>query len=217
MTKAEKLNTLFDQWATEFPEYKNNFHKDGIVNETYYNKAKKKVLFIMKEPNSPGHSNWTFQQLWEKGLKYLFSYRLADWGYGIMYDFPVYKNLESDRKARNEALWSVSLINLKKSGGGSRSRNNEIYEHFRKNKTNILLEIQIIGPEVIVIGTGSWKIREELFDKKDFVELANDTYIGKWKNIVIIDFYHASVRKESSWLYEELSKVFHSKEFMMLQ
>jgi hypothetical protein len=52
MKKNEQLDSLFDDWKQHYPDYKDNFIKDGIVDEDLYDRESPKLLFIAKEANT---------------------------------------------------------------------------------------------------------------------------------------------------------------------
>ena len=53
MTKTEQLNSLFDQWKESKEEYKKcHFAEDGIIREEEWDKANRKILFVLKETNN---------------------------------------------------------------------------------------------------------------------------------------------------------------------
>jgi len=219
MTKTDKLNKLFDKWVKEIPEYAGKFIKDGIISESLYNEARKKILFIMKEPDDPEQTEWTFQDLWEDGVRHRFSFRLADWAYGIFHDFPDYNKVTSIKENRDNAIKSIALINIKKTGGTNSSDKEEIFNHCERNHKFILKEIEIIDPEIIILGTGSWKIRESMFKNVEWEELKefkHDILLGKWGQTLIVDFIHPSARFKSVYMYDLLRHVFSSKEFQYL-
>ena len=64
MSKNLKLNELFIDWERSIPEYQNKFISDGIIDENEFCNAKKKILFIAKEPNNPLQKDkWDFRNI----------------------------------------------------------------------------------------------------------------------------------------------------------
>ena len=94
--KTEQLNQLFDEWEQTVSEYKGKFVRDGIINEQFYQIASPKILFIAKEPNDPEQTAWDFRELWKADISRTFSFRIAEWSYGILNSFPEYNPLHPE-------------------------------------------------------------------------------------------------------------------------
>jgi len=215
-TKTELLNELFDKWQKSVEEYKGHFIKDGIVDESKYNKASTKILFIAKEPNNPNQDEWDFRKWWQQPIKYTFSKRIADWSYGILNNFPQYDEIRKNEENTLEAIRSISFMNIKKSGGGGNSEYNRIAEHLEKNFELLHNQIDIISPDIIITGT-SWKeLRHGLFPNVKWINSGYDIAIGKHKNSKVIDFYHPSSRNAPSAAYSLLQNVINSEQFRQL-
>ncbi len=160
MTKTEKLTDLFDRWKSEF--YPNeDFYKDGIINEDFFKNAKKKILFITKEPNAINHDkneDRSFVTEWNTTMPtYPFSHRIAEWTYGILNEFPVYA--EAAKNAMKEdMLKKIAFMNLKKTGGTGNSALHT-FSDLMKDKKHLEFihkQIEIIEPEIIILGLATW-------------------------------------------------------------
>ena len=97
-SKTEQLNQLFDDWELAIPEYKEKFVRDGIINERLFQTAPKKILFIMKEPNNPSQNPGDFREWWKDRIEYTFSYRIAEWSYGLLNNFPKFDDIWEKRR-----------------------------------------------------------------------------------------------------------------------
>lgn len=51
MSRRSRLKTLFDRWRTET---RANLITDGIVDEEVWDRVSPRILYLMKEANSPG-------------------------------------------------------------------------------------------------------------------------------------------------------------------
>lgn len=209
MTKNEELDRLFKEWEKAVPDYKGKFVSDGIISEALYDTASKKILFIAKEPNDPKPiETWDFRILWRDQFKYPFTYRIAEWAYGLLNDFPAYDELWIDRSKLIQALHSIAFMNVKRIGGGAKSKEKEIYTHTQMNKSFLLREIEIIQPEIIILCLSWWQETIDLlFDKVSWEESCKIP-VGKTNNAKIVSFYHPSqYTYEADYLYSLLKQI----------
>src|ERR1051325_1605895 len=123
ISKTEQLDTLFDEWEQSMPEYNGKFMKDGIINEKEFENTKHKILFITKEPNRPNQEAGDFRVWWKDEVKYTFSYRLAEWSYGLLNNLPIFSEINTE--SRNSSIRKIAFMNIKKSGGGGKSRKHD--------------------------------------------------------------------------------------------
>lgn len=194
MLKNKLLDNLFKEWVDINPLYSGNFVADGIINEEYYNKAFKKILFIAKEPNDPDQKeSWDFRKLWNQEFKYPFTYRIAEWAHGILNDFPEFDELWKDRNRLILSLQSIAFMNVKKIGGRGSSERNEIRKHVETEKDFILKQISIIKPDLIILSLSFWhEIRNMIFGTINWKGSGYAIEIADWNGIILIDFYHPS-------------------------
>jgi len=214
-SKTELLNNLFDEWEGSKPEYKGKFVRDGIINEELFTKVQPKILFIAKEPNNPNQKPGDFREWWKKECTDKILYRMAEWIYGLLHKFPQYEDINEDK--RHELIQNIAFMNIEKTGGDSRSKNNKIIRHLEMNLDFLRKQIDIISPDIIVTGTGFLKkVREDLFENTLFESDCN-IYIGKYKNSKIIDYYHPSSRTLTAEAYYYLlRKIINSTQFKQL-
>ncbi len=224
MSKSDKLNQLFEKWQKVNPAYEENFRYDGIINEDCYEKAKHKILFICKEPNGKNHEGHIgdFRKEWnEEGAQYPFSYRIAEWSYGILNNFPYLDNIYNSENWEipyKNALRSIAFMNLKKSAGKGTSEYSTMIKVLenREEKKYILDEIKIIDPEIIILGL-TWKeLSIELINDIEWTNSGYQILIGKWGKRKVINFYHPSSRNAPSAAYSLLQNIVRSKEFINL-
>ena len=157
--KTEQLNQLFDEWEQAIPEYKDKFVRDGIINEKIYQTTSPKILFIMKEPNNPKQNPGDFREWWKDEIKYAFSYRIAEWSYGLLNNFPQFDDIWAKNDSAHDAIQHIAFINIKKSGGGGNSEYNRMIEHLKINFDFLYRQIAIISPDIIITGTSWNKLR----------------------------------------------------------
>lgn len=183
------------------------FIRDGIVNPQYY--AKPHILFVLRDMNwsdpydlcldlrkrGSGWKTWNNVSRWIKAL--------------------LDGNEEYPRKInaaqRIEQTGRVSVLNLKKEGGGSRAKGEELVAAVREQHEEIYEEITLCEPDLIVCcGISSSNIKGNAWLLKDYVFAKSSdwaTFIGEgtqkewWfynaeisgKEISVISFCHPQV------------------------
>lgn len=202
MTKNQEIDVLFQTINRKIPETLNRIKKDGIIDEEIFGQQTKKILFICKEANDPKQNAGDFRTWWKEELWGIHANRVGTWAHGILENFPDLTSITTEDKM--EALGRIAFINLKKIGGNSKSNLPEIVNHLRITKIELLRQIEIINPDLIIGGV-TWNILwEELFPSIELVRIDED--VLKWKDKHIIHFFHPSARKSNQFLYEELER-----------
>jgi hypothetical protein len=217
-SKKVQLLELFIQWKSESPDYLEQFITDGIVDEEEYNSAIPKVLFIAKEPNDQTKDSWDYFELLldYDNFKYPFLYRLAEWAYGILNDFPEFEQLWADDKNLHKVFRNIAFMNVKKSGGLGYAFSITIEDHIRNNQKFLINEIEIIDPNIIVTCLSLENAVNLLFPEAIWMMSEYGIRIGKFKQSKIIDFYHPSSRKAKISLYNLLNNIIRSEVFKNL-
>lgn len=193
MSKNQKLDDLFKKWSDETQFSNGNFFRDGIINEDSYNKQKKRILFIAKEPNYENHTDKIkdFRIQWNNAMPdYKIAKRIAILSHGILNDFPAYNTI----KPSNEDLKKIAFMNIKKSSGGSVSKFVD-FEEFVKTKKFIEYirnEIEIIQPDLILLGLTWDTVRNKIFHDCKWEESGLGVEYTKINRTTIIDYYHPS-------------------------
>lgn len=215
-SKTDQLNRLFDEWEKNVPEYKGKFVRDGIINEQLYQTTSLKILFIMKEPNDPKQEAWDFRDWWKEKIKYAFSYRIGEWSYGLLNNFPPYDDIWTNPDSVHKAIQQIAIMNIKKSGGAGNSEYERMLDHLKLNFDYLEKQVQIISPDIIITGL-TWKeLRNGLFNEVKWINSGYDVAIGKQMNRKIIDFYHPSSRIAPAASYSLLQNIVRSDNFKML-
>ena len=109
-------------------------------------------------------------------------------------------------------------MNVKKIGGGSLSEYENIINSVKKDFNFVHKEIEIIAPDIIILGL-SWKeVRTEVFpDLKDkWQDSGYDIAITRFNKAKVIDFYHPSSRNAPSASYSLLQNIINSSAFKSL-
>jgi len=113
-------------------------------------------------------------------------------------------------------MQSIAFMNIKKSGGGGRSVYNQMMEHLKINLDFLHKEIDIISPEIIVLGTSWPELRDGLFSDVNWVSSGYDVVIGRHQKSKIIDFYHPSSRNAPAASYSLLQNIVNANQFIQL-
>lgn len=214
--KTELINLLFDEWEIKVPEYKGKFIRDGIINEQFYKIALKKILFITKEPNNPKQEAGDFREWWKEEIYYPFSYRIAEWSYGLLNNFPEFDEICRNKDLAHKAIKQVALMNIKKSGGSGSSEYVRMMEHIKLNFDLLHRQIEIMDPDIIITGTSWNDLRDGLFPNLEWEKSGYDILISKFKNSKVIDFYHPSSRTPPAASYSLLQNIVTSRKFQSL-
>lgn len=198
MGKVERLNELFEQWEEEHKREldinnkdnqstipnlkisKDSFTYDGFV----FDEKDNTVLYILAESNLDGKikDNGTF---WLKS-----AYKIRN------NNLKITKRIEQMQeylcnKIPELSMKDISYMNINKRGGFAECNKQTLYNYYNKYKENILKEIEIINPSVIVFCAGNKAIYDDL------KENVNCKYI--------IDMYHPSYRY---WSIEKFKEEF---------
>lgn len=211
MRRDAAINGLFEDWL-EFYGSKGidtkGFSRDGIVDEDAFEKATRRVLFILRETNDFWTSNefrGDLRKFLRGTLRWQLWHTLGRWAYGILNDFPDYRECDNHRSIRR-ALGSIAVINLKKITGGSWSDLEEINETALRDKTFILQEVDIIDPHVVVAcgtrGHVVWLFELEDVPRPDGLSLSYDE--GKERLFL---FTRHPVRAKNLETYDDLKKL----------
>ena len=214
--KNLRLNTLFNKWKKQYPDSE-NFVKDGIIDEELFDQSPQKILFITKEPNDPKQKGKDYRIWWNEEIYFKFSYRIAEWTYGIHNDFPPYDRIwpDNEDEIAHKSLKSIAFMNVKKSGEGGASEEKEINKYVNRDIEYIHKQIDIIDPKVIIIGMSWASTVNLLFPEVDWKQSGYGIEIGRYNGSKVIDFYHPSSRNGPSASYSLLQNVvgvFHSME-----
>ena len=193
MNINSQLDDLFERWEKE-PRFKDgNFFRDGAINENLFQKQKVKILFIAKEPNYVNHREQLkdFRIQWNKNIpNYRIAKQIATLAHGILNDFPLYNSF----KPTNEDLKAIAFMNIKKSAGGSVSIFNDFKKYFsEKNHLDyVRRQIDIINPDLILLGLTWDSIRNTIFDGYKWMDSGLGIKYTKINNTTVIDYYHPS-------------------------
>ncbi len=189
----DRFQELFAEWENiynaDLAEGK-VFVRDGIVDEALWQKAEKKVLYILKERNE--YKNKAAEALsdFRQALRTKPWLRLGYWSYGL--NNTTAEGIPPFSEAQKNAEYYCKMsavINLKKLAGNASSDMKEIEKYAREDLKLINRQIDLISPDIIVCG-GTFRICKTLFELD---EMAPRVYkSSKYTDAVWIDCVHPS-------------------------
>lgn len=228
MSRSDQLDELFEKWIQHHRQKnianaEKRFSRDGILNEELSNKARMRVLFVLREVNGEDENQKDLEtnederrkkerykeykhvdliQLLKDGPKYQMWHAIARWSAGILRRFPPFEEVD-DYATMKDSLLSVAAINLKKTPGGADADLEKVNAYARMDRRFIIDQIEIIDPDIIVAcGTFShliWLLDLEV-DSDD--PLSKVSVKGKWK---VVPWCHPG-RVNNKTTYEDLEK-----------
>jgi len=140
---------------------------DGIINKELYEKAKYKILWILKEPNDKdSNEKWTYQDYFSKKeierkigteedtLRYRMMKKIIWNSYGLLHDNTLFDEIEN--QIEDERIYSITeeiaYINIKKTPGGGAAIYKEIKAYYEQNKDLLIEQIKAFKPNIIIFG-----------------------------------------------------------------
>jgi len=201
----EKEERLFDEWSPK----REGFVKDGVVDEESYESSERKLMFVLKEVNSPGGGNWDLREYVHGGARPQTWNNIARWAHGI-------KNIKNEinwkeireitDEQRKEQLKSICTINLKKSPGGHTTDNKALEDIAKEDKEFLNRQFEIYHPD-LVICCGSvvrWLFHElvEFQEKPDWKMTTRGIRYHEFQEMkYIIEYSHPEARVADCLLY----------------
>jgi len=206
MNITEKEEALFDKWEKQRP----GFVKDGVVDEDNYLQSNPRLLFVMKEVNSPGSGGWDLRKFLRAGAdtpRPRTWDNITRWVYGIRNKANEINWLSLEKmtpEQRKEILSSVCVVNLKKSPGGNTTDNYELDKIAREDKEYLTEQFSFYNPDLI-IGCGSMPtyIFHDLFkfEQKWKITKRGIGFLEFMNNKYLISFSHPQARVQDCLLY----------------
>jgi hypothetical protein len=215
VTRTERLNELFCEWKASKSDYAGKFSPDGVVDEECYEKAARRVLFVLKEPNAHHDDLRDHARNFAQGKnKTRATWRnLAYWSYGILREFPVFSQVKGD-PAYPQVLHEIAVMNLKKTPGGGSANDKEInrFALDRSNQVFIRREIEIIAPQIIIscVGTGTrvdklhGTVRSLLAPGAPWLRSQNGVFYLLFEAGILVAFAHPAGRFAEADMYKHL-------------
>lgn len=239
---CEKQNRITEESKGEYSELmkkwqgddcknegKDVFVLDGIVKPDEWIKQRVKILFILKEAYDSSEKQkeglnvwdeieWISRQTGKINSKNKTFRRIYQWVKAIL-EQKIYSEV-SEPNWNDGTLDKIAVINIKKTNGKSRSDFNDLREHAERHGKELLIQIELINPDVIVCGNTCWllDIVLENVSGEMIRKTKNDLWKYKTKSlfknnkkeVTVIDFWHPSCIKNEECLYKKLVKSYNA-------
>ncbi len=202
----DEHEALLDGWSSKAGHAGKCFIRDGIIDRERWDKAGPRVLLLLKEAygtleataaqswdlrlvlreNAPAWQTWLPSAYWCHAIHQLWSGRLPPFPEG--------------RDGVSESLRSSAIVNIKKSGGRSRSDHAEIERIAREDGPLIRKQIDLIDPQIVVCGYTWGHVRHLWGSPPVFYDM-----LYRADNRVFVDFWHPSNRYPKQLSYYALA------------
>ena len=210
---------LFQEWADSYPpDVRQNIVIDGLCyNGTLYNEsrnsysgneeelwatAKRKILFLMKDPNSnPGedYREWPWREITAKFFKVIFN-----WLQGLSEITPDYLPLLDNASYLDPAnqvvlKYPLAIVNVKKISGSASVLNDTLYDYAKRDAPFLKRQVRdILRPNIVVCGGGSNSIlniaQQYIYPDLQFKSINSWCYFSEEQDLLLINSWHPSAR-----------------------
>ncbi len=204
---AKSHDELFDPWIAALPPSdRPRFSKDGIVDEAVFAKQRRKVLFVVLEPNTAESGAYSefmgsdLREVWRTTpQKKEFNKNVARWT-GLLLDNPrEYWTPTAEQGCA--ALRRVAIINLKKIAGNGSKNVGAVRAFALEHQARLIEQVRLIAPDIVfVCGDDVANVLRLL---------GSDVQSGvgreRWCNAVVFCGNHPSLRpKDAPAAYDRL-------------
>lgn len=189
------INRLLEYWKQQ-PHHANSvFIKDGVVCPQKWFSNQKRPLFLLKEAYGES-DDWDLRKylVSQNKIKKLWS-RISEWTYGIMNSdtgIQPYKKCSGQTFSDDDNLKDIAIINVKKSNGRTFSDGNDIIDYAEKDRLELLKEIELCDPTIIICGYTS-KALEIIYGenfRKDYNENLFYHIELNGHDVLVYDYWH---------------------------
>lgn len=221
-------NQLMVSWRNLKKEGDIGFVRDGIINFDQWNSYDLKLLFFTREAYSDSDKEWDYAEWYndEKGrILYPkcqgYHNRINDWSYAIDAALhgkkcasreEAYKN---DYEISRKTTLASAIANVKKIGGKTTSRINDLRTIALRDKELLIKQIEIIRPNTILFcATFGDILKNILFEGVKKIPETERCY--NQDGILLIDFFHPNrtETKSFNWLFDDISKITNKAKYL---
>jgi hypothetical protein len=185
------------------------FIEDGIINFDKWNdkSLKRKILFLNKEAYTDKKKGFDLREF---GHNYFAEYASLYPKTNMMWNrltaitFALNHTTNKTFPSFNEAfankdwLQAAAVINLKKSGGLSKSDNSDLELYAKSDGEDILSQIVLIEPDIIILGGTEDLSFKYVFNNQESID---GYFFYSWQNTLIISFWHPAWHLISDQMY----------------
>lgn len=213
VTVSSSMGILFDEWRHHVVAEAGHFVEDGIVCKENWRTAKRKVLFLLKEPNGYKGEHGPLNDLLRKAAAPNSTskmwnrptfHNVGRLAYGLLNYSSEVPDYDEASRARKNAVLGCAYINIKKSSGGARATK-KVEVHAAKYANFLKRQVTIIEPDIVVCG-GTYKmLKEHVYPEMSSVS----SRIYKFENRIFIDAFHPGCRETRKVVYDQVLSSFH--------
>ncbi len=208
---TEKERELFDEWKRRGIHQGKLFNCDGIVNIDVWEKEDCRILYLLKEAwhrETVDGSEYDLADELRKYGPWKMWNRVAEWTCGIHLtaeERPA-SYCELTKEDANLELQKIAVINIKKSGGESRSKDDDLMEYAVTDSDLIYKQIEMVNPTVIVCGY-TFDFLNKVIELNDGAPIDKigknrcDNWHYKWKDRIVLDYYHPAYQVPALMAY----------------
>ncbi len=190
-----------NQHESEINHAQNKFIPDGIVNHDVWNDSThKKILYVLKEAYTDEDKGYDLANWLNSEPDFRMWNRVARWTYGLQNtsenEIAKYiPDIDKDTDIRKQCFGQIAVMNLKKSGGESTSVIEEIAAYAQSDREELVRELQLIDPDIVICGSTFWILYQIVFGKEPLNgSQTNDNWFYYMnldgKERLYIDYYH---------------------------
>lgn len=209
--KFECHDSLLDAWEKKFAVDKWHFNRDGIISNEHWIKSEVKILFVLKETNKAKQNVVTAitnalsskKSGWWRGKVLR---RVGRWAYGLASYSGEVPSFDNAKAFGTEATWGVAYMNMRKTAGGARTKKKLFDSHVRNYAPYIRRQIELIEPDVVVLGGTFNSVKKHIFPQMEHV----CKRIHKHQDIIFINAFHPAAVVRSSDIYHQVLDSYHN-------
>lgn len=196
-------------WSREAHHDESTFLKDGIVNPAVWEQQSVKVLGLFKEAYTKGNPAFDMRHELRDSAPYMFWHNTARWTRAVISTVESGKALgynELSWKEGNDWLAKIAVVNVKKSGGKTRSSNADLKKYVNLDKERLRQQIDWINPTIILCG-GIFHFYKQIYGNDNVIGIPGAERCYLHKNRLVIDFWHFSCRINKEDTYKKLGEL----------
>ena len=212
-TAYSSADILFDEWRPHVVAESGHFVEDGIVCEEGWRKAKRKILFLLKEPNGYKGEHGALNDLLRKAAAPNSTSAMWDrptfhtvgrWAHGLLHYSGQVPSYDEAHRARKSAVLECAYINIKKSTGGARATK-KVEVHAAKYAEFLRRQVAIIEPDIVVCGGTYDILKEHVYPRMSKIS----SRIHQLETRIFINAFHPSCRTNRKVVYDQVLQSFH--------
>jgi hypothetical protein len=192
-----KHTNLMKKWSEKELHKDKDFIADGIIDIPRWQKAKRKILFLLKEAyDGPYDLCDAIRDEW-KGPKYKVWWTASYWLYALQKisnsNIPSFPKEQKQFDECVEYLLSSAVVNIKKSSGKTASDYEDVLKYAREDSRLLKEQISLINPDIILCGYTYDYFCEFWTDK--ITPVGDTEMVFKTGNHIVINYWHPANRQ----------------------